>query len=204
MGRNSSENSVELRPVLLLPKANFSLWSSPVLDSRRPVCLLCYHCSRPFCSRPFCYHCSIPFCYHCSRPFCYHCSMPFSECPTFGQYLIGIFDRVAVSRGRSPRILRGPPKFLQPGGPETPFPALSDKYLCQKRFGKLIVISRLFSRLVFTAGSKLWEVTKRKRPCTNGKAPLFYGTERNGAERNCHHIILRNGTELTLSSLERI
>ena len=35
-------------------------------------------------------------------------------------------------------------------------------------------------------------------------SPLFYGTERNGAERNCHHIILRNGTELTLSSLERI
>ena len=29
--------------------------------------------------------------------------------------------------------------------------------------------------------------------------PLFYGTE-----RNCHHIILRNATELTFSSLERI
>ena len=27
-----------------------------------------------------------------------------TECPTFGQYLVWIFDRVAVSRGRSPRI----------------------------------------------------------------------------------------------------
>ena len=64
------------------------------------------------------------------------------------------FDRVAVSRGRSPRILGVPPKFLRPGGPETPFPVLSNKYFCQKRFGKLIVISHLFSRLVFTAGWK--------------------------------------------------
>ena len=79
----------------------------------------------------------------------------FTECPTFGQYLVRIFDRVAISRGRSPRILGGPPKFLRSGGPETPFhAALSDKYFCQNRFGKLIVISRLFSRLVFTAGSK--------------------------------------------------
>ena len=49
--------------------------------------------------------------------------------------IVWIFDRVAVSRGRSPRILGVPPKFLLPGGPETPFPALSDKYFCQKRFG---------------------------------------------------------------------
>ena len=75
-----------------------------------------------------------------------------TECPTFGQYLVWIFDRVEVSRGRSPRILGVTPKFLRPGSPETPFPALSGKYFCQKRFGKLIVISRLFSRLVFTAG----------------------------------------------------
>ena len=74
------------------------------------------------------------------------------------------FDRVAVSRGRSPRILGIPPKFLRPGGPESPFPVLSDKYFCQKRFGKLIVISRLFSRLVLPLVGNAWEVTKRKRP----------------------------------------
>ena len=56
------QNSVELRPVLLLPKAIFSLWGSlavtavpPVSDSRRPFC---NHCCRPFyiynhCCRPF-------------------------------------------------------------------------------------------------------------------------------------------------------
>ena len=54
------------------------------------------------------------------------------QCPTFGQYLVGIFDRVVVCQGRSLKILGGPPKFLRPGGPETPFPALSDKYFCQK------------------------------------------------------------------------
>ena len=59
------------------------------------------------------------------------------------------FWRIAVSRGRSPRIPGGPPKCLRPGGLETPFPALSDKYFCEKRFGKLIVISRLFSRLFY-------------------------------------------------------
>ena len=76
------------------------------------------------------------------------------ECPTFGQYLVGIFDRIAVSRGQSPWMLGGPSKFVRPGGSETSFPALSHKYFCQKRFGKFIVISRLFSSLVFTAGSK--------------------------------------------------
>ena len=64
---------------------------------------------------------------------------------------------------------------MRPGGPETPFPTLSDKYFCQKRFGKLIVISRLFSRLVFTAGSKCMEVTKRKIPCTNAIQPETLG-----------------------------
>ena len=74
--------------------------------------------------------------------------IPYTECPTFGQYLVRIFVPIAVSRGRSRRILGGPLKFLRPARPETPFPAFSEKYFCQKRFGKLIVISRLFSRLV--------------------------------------------------------
>ena len=68
----------------------------------------------------------------------------FPECSTFGQYHVGIYDRIAVNRGRSLRILGGPPNVLRPGRPETPFAALSDKYFCQKRFGKMIVISRLF------------------------------------------------------------
>ena len=55
----------------------------------------------------------------------------------------------------------GSPKFLRPGDPETPFPALSDKYFCLKRLGKFIVIS--------------WEVTKRKRPCTNAMQPEMLG-----------------------------
>ena len=74
-----------------------------------------------------------------------------------------------------PRILGGPQKLLRPGSPETPFLALSDKYFCQKWLGKLIVISRLFSRLYLPLVRKAWEVTKRKRPCTNAIQPQTFG-----------------------------
>ena len=66
-----------------------------------------------------------------------------------------------------PENTRGPPKFLRPGRHETPFPTLSHKYFCKKRLSKLIVISCLVRNA--------WEVTKRKRPCTNAIQPETLG-----------------------------
>ena len=90
--------------------------------------------------------------------------------------IVWIFDRIAVSRGRSPRILRVPPKFLLPGGPEAPFPALSQINISVKKDSVNwssfhICFHACYLPLVRNA----WEVTKRKRPCTNAIQPETLG-----------------------------
>ena len=66
-----------------------------------------------------------------------------------------------------PENTSGSPKTLRPGGPETPFPALSDKYFCQKGSVKWLSFHAWYLPLVLNA----WEVSKGKRPCTNAIQP---------------------------------
>ena len=54
----------------------------------------------------------------------------------------------------------GLPKFLRPGGSETPFPALSDKYFCQKGSVNWSSFHACFHAWYLPLVRNSWEVTK--------------------------------------------